>query len=110
MRSLATLALSLKHRLDVAKIADIGRCCQRRDRKQRCEETWHFGLSRLHNYTVQNPCRADRLAVCLDSRMLKKGYGKIFMRALPACRKVGSLDELGAFFSPGAGAEAPKKA
>jgi ATP-dependent DNA helicase DinG len=53
----------------------------------------------------------DRGAViCLDSRMLKKGYGKIFARSLPACRKIGSLDELGAFFSPSAGAEAPKKA
>ncbi len=43
----------------------------------------------------------DRGAViCLDSRVLKKGYGKAFLRALPPCRKIGSLDELAKFFSP----------
>lgn len=41
----------------------------------------------------------DRGAViCLDSRVLKKGYGKTFLRSLPPCRKIGSLDELGKFF------------
>ncbi|UPT72634.1 MAG: hypothetical protein M0D55_11790 [Elusimicrobiota bacterium] len=51
---------------------------------------------------------SDRGAVvCLDSRLLKKGYGKVFMRSLPPCRRLGSLEELGAFFSPAAGAPAP---
>lgn len=50
----------------------------------------------------------DRGAVvCLDSRMLKKGYGKVFLRSIPACRRLGSLDELAAFFSPSAGTSAP---
>ena len=50
----------------------------------------------------------DRGAVvCLDSRMLKKGYGKTFLRALPPCRRIGSLDELAAFFSPSAGPSTP---
>lgn len=41
----------------------------------------------------------DRGAVvCLDSRLLKKGYGKVFLKALPACKRLESLDELGAFF------------
>lgn len=44
---------------------------------------------------------SDRGAViCLDSRVLKKGYGKSFLRSLPPCRKIGSLDELGKFFAP----------
>lgn len=43
----------------------------------------------------------DRGAViCLDSRVLKKGYGKTFLRSLPPCKKIGSLDELAKFFSP----------
>ena len=43
----------------------------------------------------------DRGAViCLDSRILKKGYGKTFLRSLPPCKKIGSLDELAKFFSP----------
>ncbi len=43
----------------------------------------------------------DRGAViCLDSRVLKKGYGKSFLRALPPCKKINSLDELGKFFKP----------
>lgn len=47
----------------------------------------------------------DRGAViCLDSRMLKKGYGKTFLRSLPPCRKLGGLDELGKFFTPAAAA------
>lgn len=50
----------------------------------------------------------DRGAVvCLDSRMLKKGYGKTFLRSLPPCRRLNSLDELGEFFSRAAGASAP---
>lgn len=50
----------------------------------------------------------DRGAVvCLDSRMLKKGYGKTFLRALPPCRRLAGLDELAAFFSPSAGSAAP---
>ena len=41
----------------------------------------------------------DRGAVvCLDSRLLRKGYGKAFLKALPPCRRLESLDELGAFF------------
>lgn len=40
----------------------------------------------------------DRGAVvCLDPR-LKKGYGKFFLEALPPCKKLGSLDDLRAFF------------
>lgn len=43
----------------------------------------------------------DRGAVvCLDSRVLKKGYGKVFLRSLPPCKKINGLDELGEFFSP----------
>ncbi|MCR4295923.1 MAG: ATP-dependent DNA helicase, partial [Elusimicrobia bacterium] len=50
----------------------------------------------------------DRGAVvCLDSRVLKKGYGKVFLRSLPPCKKINGLDELGAFFSPAAGAAGP---
>lgn len=42
---------------------------------------------------------ADRGAVvCLDSRLLKKGYGKVFLEALPSCKRLESLDQLGAFF------------
>lgn len=41
----------------------------------------------------------DRGAVvCLDSRLLHKGYGAAFLEALPACRRLESLDELEAFF------------
>ena len=41
----------------------------------------------------------DRGAVvCLDSRLLKKGYGKIFLEALPSCKRIESLDQLGEFF------------
>ena len=43
----------------------------------------------------------DRGAVvCLDSRVLKKGYGKTFLRSLPPCRKLGGLDDLASFFAP----------
>jgi ATP-dependent DNA helicase DinG len=43
----------------------------------------------------------DRGAVvCLDSRLLHKGYGGAFLEALPACRRIESLDELADFFSP----------
>ncbi|MEK7287397.1 MAG: helicase C-terminal domain-containing protein, partial [Elusimicrobiota bacterium] len=42
---------------------------------------------------------SDRGAVvCLDSRLLKKGYGKVFLSALPSCKRLESLDELAAFF------------
>jgi len=41
----------------------------------------------------------DRGAVvCLDSRLLRKGYGKTFLRSLPPCRRLESLDELAGFF------------
>ncbi len=54
---------------------------------------------------------SDRGAViCLDSRMLKKGYGKIFQRALPACRKIENLDQLAAFFKKPADASVPAQA
>ncbi len=50
----------------------------------------------------------DRGAVvCLDSRLLHKGYGKVFLAALPACRRIGSLDELADFFRPREDAKAP---
>jgi len=42
----------------------------------------------------------DRGAViCLDSRVLKKGYGKTFLRSLPPCRRIDNLDDLAGFFS-----------
>ena len=42
---------------------------------------------------------SDRGAVvCLDSRLLRKGYGHAFLEALPACRRIESLDELERFF------------
>jgi len=42
----------------------------------------------------------DRGAViCLDSRVLKKGYGKAFLRSLPPCQTIGNLDELERFFA-----------
>ncbi len=42
----------------------------------------------------------DRGAVvCLDSRLLRKGYGKAFLKSLPPCRRLESLDELAAFFA-----------
>lgn len=45
----------------------------------------------------------DRGAVvCLDSRVLKKGYGKVFLRSLPPCKKINGLDDLGEFFTPSA--------
>ena len=41
----------------------------------------------------------DRGAViCLDSRVLKKGYGKAFLASLPPCKKIKSLEELSDFF------------
>jgi ATP-dependent DNA helicase DinG len=44
---------------------------------------------------------SDRGAVvCLDSRLLKRGYGKSFLKALPPCRRVESLAELKTFFTP----------
>ena len=44
---------------------------------------------------------SDRGAVvCLDSRLLKRGYGKAFLKALPPCRRLESLDDLKAFFQP----------
>jgi ATP-dependent DNA helicase DinG len=44
---------------------------------------------------------SDRGAVvCLDSRLLHKGYGKAFLEALPPCRRIESLDELDRFFAP----------
>ncbi len=39
------------------------------------------------------------VVICLDSRVLKKGYGKTFLRALPPSRTINSLDELAKFFS-----------
>ena len=43
----------------------------------------------------------DRGAViCLDSRVLKMGYGKAFLRSLPTCKKIQNLNELKQFFSP----------
>ena len=43
---------------------------------------------------------ADRGAVVvLDSRLLHKGYGKVFVESLPSCKRLQSLDELKAFFS-----------
>jgi len=46
----------------------------------------------------------DRGAVvCLDSRLLRKGYGKAFLKALPPCRRLESLDELASFFRPSGG-------
>ena len=42
----------------------------------------------------------DRGAVVvLDSRLSKRGYGSAFLEALPRCRKLSTLDDLGAFFS-----------
>lgn len=42
----------------------------------------------------------DRGAVvCLDSRLLKRGYGKAFLKALPPCRRLESLQELKDFFA-----------
>jgi ATP-dependent DNA helicase DinG len=42
----------------------------------------------------------DRGAVvCLDSRLLKRGYGKAFLKALPPCRRLESLADLKDFFS-----------
>lgn len=42
----------------------------------------------------------DRGAVvCLDSRLLKRGYGKSFLKALPPCRRLESLQELKDFFA-----------
>ncbi len=50
----------------------------------------------------------DRGAVvCLDSRLLHKGYGKAFLESLPPCRRIESLDELEKFFGPRDGATAP---
>jgi ATP-dependent DNA helicase DinG len=46
----------------------------------------------------------DRGAVVvLDSRLAKRGYGGAFLEALPRCRSLESLDDLGAFFSQEAG-------
>ncbi len=46
---------------------------------------------------------SDRGAVvCLDSRLLRKGYGKAFLKALPPCRRLESLEELEGFFKPAA--------
>lgn len=45
---------------------------------------------------------SDRGAVVvLDSRVIKRGYGQAFLEALPRCRKLENLDELGAFFEEG---------
>ncbi len=42
---------------------------------------------------------SDRGAVVvLDSRLLSRGYGAAFLEALPKCRRLGSVEELGAFF------------
>jgi Rad3-related DNA helicase len=44
---------------------------------------------------------SDRGAVvCLDSRLLRKGYGHAFLDSLPPCRRLESLEELGRFFQP----------
>lgn len=46
----------------------------------------------------------DRGVVCiLDSRLLKKYYGKEFLRYLPKCRGTTSLREVGLFFDAGNG-------
>ncbi len=42
--------------------------------------------------------------VVLDSRVVKRGYGRAFIEALPRCKRLSSLDDLAGFFS----AEAPK--
>jgi len=43
----------------------------------------------------------DRGAVVvLDSRLPRRGYGHAFLESLPRCRRLSSLDELGAFFLP----------
>lgn len=42
----------------------------------------------------------DRGAVVvLDSRVVKKGYGHAFLQALPRCRRLESVSELGSFFA-----------
>lgn len=44
---------------------------------------------------------SDRGAVvCLDPRLLKRGYGKAFLEALPPCRRLEGLDDLERFFQP----------
>lgn len=44
----------------------------------------------------------DRGAVVvLDPRITRKGYGSAFLEALPKCRRLESLDELGGFFAEG---------
>lgn len=42
----------------------------------------------------------DRGAViCLDPRLVKRGYGKSFLKAIPECQKLTSLDDLKKFFA-----------
>ena len=44
---------------------------------------------------------SDRGAVvCLDSRLLRKGYGHAFLESLPPCRRLESIEELESFFAP----------
>ena len=44
--------------------------------------------------------RADRgIVALLDERVSTKGYGKVFLRSLPAARRCSSLEELRAFWS-----------
>ncbi|OGR85293.1 MAG: hypothetical protein A3J74_08315 [Elusimicrobia bacterium RIFCSPHIGHO2_02_FULL_57_9] len=44
-------------------------------------------------------CSTDRGAVVvLDSRLLHRGYGRAFLEAVPSCRRLESIVELGAFF------------
>jgi ATP-dependent DNA helicase DinG len=51
---------------------------------------------------------SDRGAViCLDPRIVKKGYGRFFLEALPSCRQIESLDELERFFQPVASPREP---
>lgn len=50
---------------------------------------------------------SDRGAVViLDSRILRKRYGEAFLEALPACKRLGSMEELAEFFSS---AKLPKR-
>jgi ATP-dependent DNA helicase DinG len=54
--------------------------------------------------------RRDRgIVALLDGRVTKKGYGKVFLRTLPAARRCATLPEVRAFWAGDSKSEAPEE-
>ncbi|HEX7480851.1 MAG TPA: ATP-dependent DNA helicase [Polyangiales bacterium] len=80
----------------------------------RCEKLKERGIEPFMKYLVPSAAlalkqgfgrliraRSDRgIVALLDGRVSKKGYGKVFLRSLPAARRCHTLAEVAAFWQP----------